>query len=577
MRKLILLMILFGATTSFGAQCTVLKPNTLSCKATDVKYSIHGFFSKNIFYLEQTSIDDTIYRTICAGGRFDTNNSTYRLPGVYSQTWYDTGNQEHTLYIDLTVNDTLRDTIRPVICAGGRFDTNGITYRMPGVYTQRMREADSCYHNLVIDLAVNDTLRDTIYRSICTGEQFDTNGYSYNTQGVYTQRLRETDSCYHNLVIFITDNHNPPVVAHFSGDTAICFGQTANINVFGGDSYLWSTGDTSSSIAVNPSVTTTYYVTSDSVDRCSSVDSFTVRVIPVVNVTFSGDSSICVGDTANIIVSGGESYLWGTGDTTSSITVTPSTTATYFVTADSVGKCSTTDSFTVVVKPYVNTIVSNNSEICSGSQIALSVRGGSSHRWSTGQTTQTITVAPLLSTVYYVTSDSVGKCSVTDSVKIIVRPNPRLTITGDTSIIIGETATLIVSGADRYVWSTGATTNYINVSPYITTSYSVVGTNGYGCNSTVEATIVVNPNSIADASELDFKVYPIPAKEQLTVECEAIKTITVYNMLGKEVAKISADGESQVAISVKDFAQGVYVLSLTDTKGNTGRKTFIIR
>jgi hypothetical protein len=152
-----------------------------------------------------------------------------------------------------------------------------------------------------------------------------------------------------------------------------------------------------------------------------------------------------------------------------------------------------------------------------------------------------------------------------------------LTITGDTSIIIGETATLIVSGADRYVWSTGATTNYINVSPYITTSYSVVGTNGYGCNSTVEATIVVNPNSIADASELDFKVYPIPAKEQLTVECEAIKTITIYNMLGKEVAKISADGESHVAISLKDFAQGVYVLSLTDTKGNTGRKTFIIR
>ena len=305
--------------------------------------------------------------------------------------------------------------------------------------------------------------------------------------------------------------------------------------------------------------------------------SFTVRVIPAVNVSFFGDSSICVGDTANIIVSGGESYLWGTGDTTSSITVIPSTTTTYFVTADSVGKCSTTDSFTVVVKPYVNTTVSNNSEICSGTNIMLSVRGGSSHRWSTGQTTPTITVTPLLTTVYYVTSDSVGKCSVTDSVKIIVRPNPRLTITGDTSIIIGETATLIVSGADRYVWSTGATTNYINVSPYITTSYSVVGTNGYGCNSTVEATIVVNPNSIADASELDFKVYPIPAKEQLTVECEAIKTITVYNMLGKEVAKISAEGESHVAISLKDFVQGVYVLSLTNTKGNTGRKTFIIR
>ncbi len=565
-------MMLFVATYAMGAQYKTLNFSTAGCEAGDSPLCFQSLLLSG-----QNTIDDTIYRTICAGGRFDTNNSTYRLPGIYSQTWYDTGNQEHTLYIDLAVNDTLRDTIRRTICAGGRFDTNGVTYRLPGTYTQCLREADSCYHNLVINLAVNDTLRDTIRRTICAGGRFDTNGVTYRLPGTYTQRMREADSCYHNLVIFITINHNPPVVAHFSGDTAICFGQTANINVFGGDSYLWNTGDTSSSIAVNPSVTTTYYVTSDSVGKCSSIDSFTVRVIPAVNVSFFGDSSICVGDTANIIVSGGESYLWGTGDTTSSITVIPSTTTTYFVTAESVGKCSTTDSFTVVVKPYVNTTVSNNSEICSGTNIMLSVRGGSSHRWSTGQTTPTITVTPLLTTVFYVTSDSVGKCSVTDSVKIIVHPNPRLTITGDTSIIIGETATLIVSGADRYVWSTGATTNYINVSPYITTSYSVVGTNGYGCNSTVEATIVVNPNSIADASELDFKVYPIPAKEQLTVECEAIKTITVYNMLGKEVAKISADGEKSVAISVKDYAQGVYVISVTNAKGQTGRSTFIVR
>ncbi len=170
-----------------------------------------------------------------------------------------------------------------------------------------------------------------------------------------------------------------------------------------------------------------------------------------------------------------------------------------------------------------------------------------------------------------------GKCSKTDSIRVTVNPTPLVSITGDTSIIVGETATLNATGADRYVWSTGATTSYINVSPYITTSYSVVGTDNHGCYGTANATIVVSRNALADASELDFKLYPIPAKEQLTVECEAIETVTVYNMLGKEVAKISANGESHLVIPLKDFAQGVYVLSLTDTKGQVGHKTFVIK
>ena len=98
-----------------------------------------------------------------------------------------------------------------------------------------------------------------------------------------------------------------------------------------------------------------------------------------------------------------------------------------------------------------------------------------------------------------------------------------------------------------------------------------------GCRNTARTTVVVNAVSIASGSELEFKVYPIPTESKLTVEGESIKTITIYNILGKVIDMIECDGEKTVVLAVKDYAQGVYVISVADTKGQTGRRTFIVR
>ena len=78
---------------------------------------------------------------------------------------------------------------------------------------------------------------------------------------------------------------------------------------------------------------------------------------------------------------------------------------------------------------------------------------------------------------------------------------------------------------------------------------------------------------------MQFRIYPNPVSpnSQINVEGFDIETITVYNMLGKKVAKVNTKGEKSVAISVKDFAQGVYVVAVTNAKGQTGRSTFIVR
>ena len=166
----------------------------------------------SLLYINLTvndTLSDTILRTICAGGTFDTNGVQYSRQGMYSQLLRDQSSGCYRrLYINLTVNDTLRDTILRTICAGGTFDTNGISYRRAGVYRQYFQDANLlCGRSLVIILTVNDTLRDTLRRTICAGDTFDTNGHRYSLPGSYSQLLRDQSSgCYRRLYINLAVN-----------------------------------------------------------------------------------------------------------------------------------------------------------------------------------------------------------------------------------------------------------------------------------------------------------------------------------------------------------------------------------
>jgi hypothetical protein len=95
-------------------------------------------------------------------------------------------------------------------------------------------------------------------------------------------------------------------------------------------SYLWSNGATTPNILVNPQETTTYYVTitQDGVDY---FDSLVVTVTPPPVVAINGNTSICLGYSTTLQAEQGSSYLWSTGETSASITVSPFVSTTYLV------------------------------------------------------------------------------------------------------------------------------------------------------------------------------------------------------------------------------------------------------
>lgn len=126
---------------------------------------------------------------------------------------------------------------------------------------------------------------------------------------------------------------------------------------------------------------------------------------------------------------------------------------------------------------------------CQGGSVTLTSNAGNSYSWSTGATTQSITVTQ--SGNYSVTVNQGNGCISTSAITAVqVNPLPAATVTanGPTSFCEGGSVQLSASAGSSYLWSNGATTQNITVSS--AGNYSVTVTNASGCSNSSTATAV---------------------------------------------------------------------------------------
>lgn len=297
--------------------------------------------------------------------------------------------------------------------------------------------------------------------------------------------------------VTVTVNELP--IAEAGDDQTICEGDTVTLTASGGNQYLWSTGETTASISVAPTSDTVYTV-EVTTNGCSSVDDVNVFVNSLPNIDVSNDVTIMDGETTTLTVSGSDNYLWSTGETTESIDVTPSVTTTYTVTSASVNGCTSNREVTVTVVPELIADAGEDVEICNGEETVLAASGGVNYTWNTGETSAQITVSPNTTTTYTVTVEDAFGNSDSDSVTVTVNDSPTLNITEDLTIVEGESIQLTVSGASTYAWSTGETSNTINVSPNETTTYTVIGTTAT-CSTEAQVTVTVEELLVVSAGQ----------------------------------------------------------------------------
>lgn len=231
---------------------------------------------------------------------------------------------------------------------------------------------------------------------------------------------------------FSSITHTVTIVSNefmtISENVSICVGSSVQLTASGACcGTLWSPGtflndSTLSDPVATPTITTQYIATSNN-SYCYDFDTLTISVLSL-NPTISSDISICEGTSTSLSASLGFNYIWNTGSSASSITVTPTVSSTYsLVVSDKV--CNDSLFVKVFVSPVTKVEAGTNITINQGLVVELNATSSENVKWFPADGLSCIncfnpTVSPTKTTTYYVTSESAGICALTDSITIVV-------------------------------------------------------------------------------------------------------------------------------------------------------------
>ncbi len=304
------------------------------------------------------------------------------------------------------------------------------------------------------------------------------------------------------------------------GDTSICTSGTVTIsaNAIGGTApynFLWSNGwGTAGPNSENPVSTACYEVTVTDMNGCDTASSlYCASIYPPIQASSLNKDTICEGNSLLIgaTAAGGHpdstiTFLWNTGETTDSITVTPSTypfPQNYTVVASD--GCSPNDTAVVTINHFITPLVSFTSDTTSGCMpLTINFENTTpntiSYQWNFGNGNSSTMPNPLAifeDTGNYnislaVISSDTCPGDTTYLKYIRVNPLPPANAGKDTTVYQESTIQLTASGGLNYVWDSGENTATIKVTPPQTTTYNVTVTDAAGCESFGEVKVTVD-------------------------------------------------------------------------------------
>ena len=297
----------------------------------------------------------------------------------------------------------------------------------------------------------------------------------------------------------ITTNPAPDPNIQPQDSTFICPGANTTLTAAAGfSSYLWSTNATTSVITVNTAGTYSVSVT-DGIG-CSGSESVTVYSGINYNPVFVLDTTngFCEGTSIQISVHDSlfrpvSSYLWSTGGTNTSITVSASNT--YTVTLTDANGCTSSKSVNIQMHPVAPPVnISGSTNVCAGSTVTLCASftsnnsGPYSYNWNNGAFNDScINVGAGTYTLVLTNSQGCSHTSTVHTVTNHALPVPNIQPAGNIFVCNGADTTLCATaGFASYLWSNGITTNCITVQAG---NYSVSVTDAFGCTGTDAVTI----------------------------------------------------------------------------------------
>jgi len=380
-----------------------------------------------------------------------------------------------------------------------------------------------------------------------------------------------TTGCTKKDTVLVIVNGLPQINA--GSDFSSCDNAQITLTATGGVNYTWS-NNVINGQSFLLAQTTTFTVSGTDANGCSNSDQATVTISSAPQVSLGNDIQICeneapiqVNSTTN---SGGLTYLWNTGDNTSSISTSIS--GEYYVEVTDANGCSDSDTVTITFYELPGANLGNDQSVCSNeipATLTVQSTGNQlSYLWSTGQTSQQIQVSQ--AGTYSVTVINSNGCESADAVEVQVLTAPNVNAGNDITVCEYDfPVTLNATGNGATVlWSNGAATPFTSVTTGGT--YSVTTTAQNGCQATDSVVVTSDPCLGIATQESGWVVYPNPMVDKLVVENnnDQVATIQLFTAEGKLIMEFDLN-EKKLEIDVQELSKGAYYIRIATVTTDT--------
>lgn len=369
--------------------------NSIGCSIKD---------SSLVTFTPLPTVDAGNDTTICAGQSvtlsasgaqtYIWNSNTTVTPlttDTFSVTGTDANNCSNTDEIIITVADSNLVPVSIEICPGDSVFAGGSWQFTNGQYVDIFTNTNNCDSTVITQLTLLPVAIFTVDTTICIGESVFAGGMAQTTAGTYFDTLQGANTC-DSIVTTILSVDTLPIISVAPVTDTVCLGGTATFTASGGNTYVWNNSETTNSISVSPSQSTSYWVdVTEGACTVRETAELVVNNLPAVNITSSGLA--CPGDTITLTANSttANNYLWSPSGTNASIDITQE--GTYTVTVTDVNGCQSADTFTAIYYPEVGARISATDPLCygiaNGSIIVDSTWGTApfSYQWSNSRVT----------------------------------------------------------------------------------------------------------------------------------------------------------------------------------------------
>ena len=449
------------------------------------------------FTISITATEDTV----CVGGTTDLQASGTNLTYVWTPAV--NLNSTNTNPVTATVSAQTTFTVVATNATGCSATVNKTIYIHPTpVLNTVVNPTTICAGDTAIVTVTGATNCTWTGTYLFANAANDTIWVAPTTTETYSVSATASNGCVGTQTATVNVNALPTAVA--GPDETICVGGSVTLNASGGIAYSWSpaTGLSASNVN-NPTVTInntlTYTLEVTDANGCKNTDDITVNTLALPVANPGSSVSICPGASTTLNGSGGTSYTWSPATGLSNPNIanpicTPAATGNYTLTVSNAA-CTSLPSAAITVTvynqpaaPLIN--VSGPITFCQGNSVTLTSTAVANNVWSTGATSNSITVTTSGSyTVYFVDANGCSS-AVSASVNVLVNPlpaMPTISASGPLTVCPGGSVDLTSTVANAYNWSNGINTQTITV--IASGSYNVTISDINGCTATSNNTV----------------------------------------------------------------------------------------